>query len=76
MHFRFGNTPGEICLDDTEVRDLASNEPVLPRNDFDAGPTSFKSDWRFWPADAQNTVGAVAVSAGTRSPFRAASRRG
>ncbi len=53
MHFRFGNKPGEIDLDDIEVRDLHTNGPTLPRNDFEGGATSLKSEWRFWPVDAQ-----------------------
>ncbi|HEX3656812.1 MAG TPA: hypothetical protein VHV55_13430 [Pirellulales bacterium] len=64
MHFRFGNKPGEVELDEIEVHDLDSDAVALRRNDFDGGPGDFAREWRFWPTDRKNTVGTVAVAAG------------
>jgi hypothetical protein len=64
MHVRCGNKPGEVDLDDIEIRDLDSDAIVLRRNDFQGGPGNFTRAWRYWPADRQNTVGAVAVTPG------------
>ena len=64
MHFRFGQTPGEVYLDDIHVVDLDASKDLIPLCDFEAGPDSFKRDWTFWPPDAQNTVGTVRVSGG------------
>lgn len=63
MHFRFGRCPGDIFLDDIRVTDLASpsSSAVLVNSDFESGPESFTRDWTFWPQDAANTVGSVAV---------------
>jgi len=61
MHFRFGNTPGEIYLDDIRVVDLADGQGVFPTADFEGGDESFSKSWTFWPTGAANTVGAVKV---------------
>lgn len=64
MHFRFGNKPGEVVLDEIQVRDLGSDSVVLKRNDFEAGSADFARQWRSWPTGRQNTVGAIAVVPG------------
>ena len=64
MHFRCGDQPGEVYLDDIQVRDLDSSAMVLRRNDFQADPDDFAREWRSWPADRKNTVGTVAVTPG------------
>jgi hypothetical protein len=61
MHLRFGQTPGEVCLDDIRVVDADTKEEVLPRCDFEQGAGSFGTRWTFWPPGAKNTVGTVAV---------------
>lgn len=61
LHFRFGQLPGEACLDDIRIVELASGKELGPISDFEGGPESFARDWTTWPPDAANTVGAVAV---------------
>ena len=61
MHFRFGNTPGEIYLDDIRVVDLAGGQSVFPAADFEGGQESFAKSWTFWPTGAANTVAAINV---------------
>lgn len=64
MHFRFGQVPGEIRLDDIEVIDLTTGQEVVPIQDFQAGMQSFQRSWTFWPPGEQNTVGVLDVQAG------------
>ncbi len=61
MHFRFGNTPGDVFLDDIRVVDMDTSRNLIPRCDFEAGAESFKRDWTFWPTGEQNTVGTAQV---------------
>ena len=61
MHFRFGQKPGGIFLDDIHVRDLETGRDVIPVRDFESGPGAFEEDWTFWPTGEQNTVATVAV---------------
>ena len=63
MHFRFGQTPGEIWLDDLHVRDLTAGQDVIPVQDFEAGMEGFQRAWTFWPPGEQNTVGTIRVDA-------------
>lgn len=69
MHFRFGNQPGTVTLDDIRIVDLEavpdSKRDVLPGRNFEDGPASFTREWNIWPPPAQNTVGAVEVVPGT-----------
>lgn len=60
MHFRFGQTPGEIVLDDIRVFDSTDNREILS-NAFENGPDSFSKQWNIWPPPTQNTVGTVEV---------------
>ncbi|MFO0927835.1 MAG: beta-galactosidase [Gemmataceae bacterium] len=64
MHFRFGQAPGELVLDDIEVTDLTAGGAVFPKADFEGGADSFARSWTFWPTGAANTVGAVRVEKG------------
>ena len=64
MHFRFGNTPGHVFLDDIRVVEIASGRDVLPRADFESGMAGFERSWHVWPPPAQNTVGTVRVEPG------------
>jgi beta-galactosidase len=64
MHFRFGQTPGEIYLDDIRVADLDGPKDLVPRCDFEGGPDSFQRDWTVWPPETKNRVGTVAVVPG------------
>lgn len=61
LHFRFGNVPGSVWLDDIRVRDLTANRDVLPTCTFGDGSNSFAREWFVWPLADRNTVGKVAV---------------
>ena len=74
MHFRFGNEPGDIFLDDIHVTDLDTGRDLIPRCDFESGPESFKRDWTFWPTGAANTVGTPSVEPGAGRDVSAALR--
>ena len=43
MHFRCGNKPGEVYLDDLEVRDLDSSAMLIRRNDFQTGSADLRA---------------------------------
>ncbi len=60
MHFRFGQTPGEIFIDDIRVTDLDANADVIPPLHF-VHPGDFDGEWNVWPPASQNTVGTVKV---------------
>src|SRR5574340_1024323 len=64
MHFRFGQAPGSVELDDIRVEDLTTGQDALPRCDFEMGTAAFTSAWRIWPPDEKNTVGQVEVRPG------------
>ena len=64
MHFRFGNKPGDVYLDDIRCVDLATGQAVFPACDFEAGMQSFHQAWNIWPPGAKNTVGTVSVEPG------------
>jgi len=64
MHLRFGQTPGDVYLDDIRVVEIATGREVIPRCDFEQGQTSFSRDWTFWPTGPQNTVGTIQVEPG------------
>jgi beta-galactosidase len=61
LHFRFGQTPGDVFLDNIRIQDMASGKDVTPISDFESGPGSFARAWTFWPPGAANTVGTVNV---------------
>ncbi len=64
MHFRFGQTPGTVDLDEIRVEDRTTGQEVLPRCDFESGMSQFASRWSIWPLGEQNTVGKVEVQLG------------
>ena len=64
MHFRFGQTPGDVFLDDIHVVDLGTGKEVFPKSDFEGGMEGFSRSWTIWPSDARNTVGTVRVEPG------------
>jgi hypothetical protein len=64
MHFRFGNVPGDVYLDDIRLVETATGRDVFPPSDFEGGPQSFGSSWTSWPPGSQNTVGTVSVEPG------------
>ncbi|MBN8459904.1 MAG: beta-galactosidase [Verrucomicrobia bacterium] len=64
LHFRFGQQPGTVMLDDIRIVDLAGGPETMPARTFEDGPGAFDRDWRFWPADQANTVGKTAVVPG------------
>ena len=64
IHFRFGDTPGEIDLDDFRMTDLDSGVDVIPLTTFDSGMPDFEKDWAFWPTGSANTVATVKVESG------------
>ncbi|MFA6546501.1 MAG: beta-galactosidase [Limisphaerales bacterium] len=74
MHFRFGETPGDVFLDDIRVTDLGEQRDVIPLCDFESGPGSFARSWTFWPTGPQNTVGSVQVEPGAGRSGSAALR--
>ena len=65
MHFRFGQTPGDIYLDDISVVDMGSGENVMPVCDFEGGDADFTGNWGVWPLAEKNTVGTIKVEKGT-----------
>lgn len=64
MHFRFGNTPGDVYLDDIRCMDLDARQDAFPVSDFEQGMEGFQKSWTVWPQGAQNTVGMVSVEPG------------
>jgi hypothetical protein len=62
FHFRFGHTPGSCFVDDFEITDARTGAPVFGPCGFENGMADFEREWRFWPNDAQNTVGRVEVA--------------
>ncbi|MEA3211579.1 MAG: hypothetical protein QOE70_4636 [Chthoniobacter sp.] len=61
MHFRFGQSAGDVWLDDLQVIDLDEQPDLIPTQTFEEGRASFAREWTIWPTDARNTVGTVAV---------------
>ena len=61
LHFRFGQTPGEVFLDNIRIVDLATGRDIAAASDFEGGAESFARTWNSWPTGAANTVGMVQV---------------
>ena len=61
LHFRFGQIPGDVFLDNIRIVDIASGKEVMPACDFESGPDAFSRDWASWPPGPANTVGTVSV---------------
>jgi beta-galactosidase len=64
LHFRFGQVPGDVYLDDIRVVDAGGGLDCLANCDFEAGQESFDRSWSVWPPAEQNTVGKVSVEPG------------
>ena len=64
LHLRFGQTPGDIYLDDIHAVELGSDREVIPRCDLDTGMAGFQKTWSVWPTGSANTVGQVTVDPG------------
>ena len=63
LHFRFGQTAGEVWLADVRIVDAETGSDVLSPGSFAATQT-FHEVWNLWPPPAQTTVGQVAVTNG------------
>lgn len=63
LHFRFGQAPGDVFLDNIRIEDVTSGQDVTPVSDFENGPDAFTRAWTTWPPGAANTVGTVTVEA-------------
>ncbi len=61
LHFRFGQVPGDVFLDNIRIEDVTSGKDVTPVSDFENGPEAFSRAWTTWPPGAANTVGTVTV---------------
>ncbi len=61
LHFRFGELPGDVFLDNVRIEDVASAKDVAPVSDFESGADAFSREWTSWPPGAANTVGSVKV---------------
>lgn len=60
LHFRFGQKPGDVFLDNIRVVDVGSGKDVTV-SDFESGPDSFSRAWTFYPSGEVNTVGTANV---------------
>ena len=56
LHFRFGETSGDVWLADLRIVEVKSGADVLPPGSF-ASQEAFGKTWSAWPAGADNTVG-------------------
>jgi hypothetical protein len=61
FHFRFEQKPGKCWIDDFQVTELGTGRSVIGPCAFENGEADFAKEWTFWPTDAENTVGQVAV---------------
>jgi hypothetical protein len=61
LHFRFGELPGDVVLDNIRIEEMTSGKDVSPVSDFERGADAFSKDWTFWPPEPANTVGTVKV---------------
>ena len=64
MHLRFGETAGDIYLDDIHIRDVTAGQDVMSPQAFEKGQADFTSHWTSWPVGPQNTVGTIQVEPG------------
>ena len=61
LHFRFGQLPGDVFLDDIRIVDTSTGQDISPASDFESGPESFARDWCYWPPEPANTLGKVII---------------
>ena len=64
MHFRFGQTPGTVDLDDIRVEEPYHRARRFAAVPFESGSSDFTSRWNVWPIGETNTVGRVEVRPG------------
>lgn len=62
MHFRFGQIPGQVDLDDLHVVDLTTGTDVIPACGFEQGEADFNGRWVTYPYGDRNTVATVHVA--------------
>ncbi len=61
LHFRFGQTAGDVWLSDLRLMEVETGNDVLSPESF-ASQSIFNEVWNLWPPGAQNTVGQVAIT--------------
>ena len=64
MHFRFGDTPGDVYLSNIQVEDLAAKHDLFPTATFSQGEADFQRDWQRWPPTPKDTLDTVSVEPG------------
>ncbi len=64
MHFRFGETPGTVVLDEILVEDISDGGAVLGALRFESGDADWNDHWTVWPPSEKNIVGKVEVRPG------------
>ena len=64
VHFRLGQTPGDVYMDNIQITDLTTGKDIMPTCQFESGKEDFTRDWSNWPPPAQNTVGTITVEPG------------
>lgn len=68
LHFRFGQLPGKVLLDEVRIEDVTSGQPIFA-SDFEK-PSEFADSWSIWPPGPQNTVGWVEIVSDASSPSK------
>lgn len=63
LHFRFGQTTGEVWLAEVRIVDAETGGDVLSPGSF-AAAQKFNEVWNLWPPGEKNTVGQVTVTNG------------
>ncbi len=63
LHFRFGQTEGDVWLRNVRVTDVRTGADVLTPGAFGT-QKGFETAWDVWPPDERNTVGTVRVEDG------------
>lgn len=56
LHFRFGDTVGEVWIKDLRLTDAITGEDILPSGSV-TSPDAFAQTWNLWPLGDANTVG-------------------
>lgn len=63
LHFRFGQTAGEIWLSDLRLVEVETGNDVMSPGSF-ATAVKFNEVWNLWPLGEKNTVGKAVVTNG------------
>jgi hypothetical protein len=64
IHFRFGDFPGDIYLDDLRMVDLDTGVDVIPLANFEGTSRDFEKDWAVWPVRGVDSGATVQVEEG------------